>query len=152
MNILIALNVLLILLVAGLFLSAVVIFRRVSATVSAFLQPTGENQPSPLATSVDAFSVIFARSITTSLRAMLMGMQSGVVRSEKAVEGDIAEGVAENGSPILAAAMQAFPALRKTIRRNPGLVDLALSRLGGSLVGHKDRQPGNGQSKFKFGL
>lgn len=79
-----------------------------------------------------------------------MASQSAAVRAEKAIEGDIAEGLAAQ-NPIVAMAMQAFPKLGKTLRRNPELVDVVLAKLASKV----SVAPGNGATsaspKFKLG-
>ena len=58
-----------------------------------------------------------------------MGQQSGQVRQEKAVEGAIAEDLVRAAHPLAGTLLDAMPELRKTLKRNPGLLDFALSKL-----------------------
>jgi hypothetical protein len=119
--------------------------------VQTFFNPVSDGTPSEFAKLTDNISVIFARSIAAQVKTTLMGIQSGMVRAQKAVEGDIAEGIVEGSSPIASAALNALPGLRKTLRRNPGLADIAagvLSRIGTS----RSDNPGNNGDKVKFHL
>jgi len=58
-----------------------------------------------------------------------MGQRSGEVRAERAVEGAIAEDVARNAHPMVGPILDHMPELKKTLRKNPGLLDFALSKL-----------------------
>jgi len=95
-----------------------------------FITPKGPEQASPLADVVDVGADMFGRSITARLKATFMGQMSGQVRQEKAVEGAIAEDVARAAHPLAGTLLDAMPELRKTLRKNPGLLDFALSKLG----------------------
>jgi len=71
-----------------------------------------------------------ARAVVARIKTSLMGSQSGQVRQEKAVEGAIAEDVARAAHPLAGTLLDAMPELRKTLRKNPHLLDFALSKLG----------------------
>jgi len=153
-NILLAL-ILLAMIAGGI--AGISVYRRVRAVYAelrAFVTPMGENQPSPAAQTVEAASDILARALVARAKTTFMGIQSGAARAERGIEGDIAEGAIGAASPMLGAVLAAFPALRKTLRRNPGLVDLALAKLGGMGKGSAPGAlagSGNGsQSRFKL--
>jgi hypothetical protein len=124
---------------------------KLKATITNFVLPVSPGQPSPLANSVDAISVMIARAITAQVKTTLMGMQSGATRAETAIKGDMVQDLA-NASP-LGGLLGSFPALGKTLKRNPGLLDLALNFM-------MSRQPGksgvaagsNGNGQVKFNL
>jgi len=94
----------------------------------AFVSPVSEGQASPLATSVDAAADMFARATMARAKMTFAGLSSGVTRQEAAVEGDIAEDSARM-NPIIGGLMDSFPTLKKTLRKNPALLDFAMSKL-----------------------
>lgn len=116
-----------------------------------FVSPAGDGQPSPLARFVEASASTIGRAVVAQAKTTLMGLSSGVVRGEKAIEGAMAEDVAEQ-LPLGAALLSSFPQVRKSLRRNPGLIDLALPLLAKFGAG-KEPVPSNGSSspRFKFG-
>jgi len=99
-------------------------------TFEEFVRPKGPEEASPLANCVDVGADMVARAVTARIKTSLMGSQSGQVRQEKAVEGAIAEDVARAAHPLAGTLLDAMPELRKTLRKNPGLLDFALAKLG----------------------
>jgi len=129
------------LLIASLLLSQIVFIVWVTAvcrgklrdmerTFSEFVRPKGPQEASPLASCVDVGADMVARAVTARIKTSLMGSQSGEVRQEKAVEGAIAEDVVRAAHPLAGTLLDAMPELRKTLRKNPQLLDFALSKLG----------------------
>jgi len=104
--------------------------RELQATIREFVTPKGPDEASPLASVVDVGADMVARAVTARIKTSLMGQQSGQVRQEKAVEGAIAEDLARAAHPLAGTLLDAMPELRKTLRKNPGLLDFALSKLG----------------------
>lgn len=121
-------------LVAGSFF----IFKAVKV-LNVFVRPESPDKPSPMAIVLGTFSDMMARSIVAQAKATFMGKQSGMARAETAVTADIAEDTLNQVNPAFGAILSSFPALKKTLRRNPGLADIALSKLGSMLS-----NPGNG--------
>lgn len=103
---------------------AYLIYRRFTRTIAQFLTPEAEGKPSPLALAVDAAAVMVGRSVAAQVKTLLMGIQSGDVRAEKAVQGALAMDAAEGAG--LGGLLSASPNLRRTLRRNPSLIDIAL--------------------------
>jgi len=103
--------------------------RRLEATIREFVTPKGE-EASPLASVVDVGAGMVARAVTAQIKTSLMGQQSGQVRQEAAVNGAIAEDLARAAHPLAGTLLDAMPELKKTLRKNPGLLDFALSKLG----------------------
>ena len=101
-----------------------IIFKKIKAVLTEFVVPAEENKPSPLALAGDAFAVMLGRAIVAQIKTVLMGLESGRVRGEKAVQGDLALDIA--GQSPLAPLLGAMPNLGRTLKRNPGLLDLAL--------------------------
>lgn len=118
-----------------------------------FITPQEEGKPSPLALAVDAGAIFLARALLAQAKGFLMGLQSGQARGEKAVQADLVEGLA--GQNPITALLMSFPALRKTIRRNPALMDVALNTLvnkagvSGLVVGQGNNHNGE-QPKFNL--
>jgi len=93
-----------------------------------YITPTG-SEPSALSKSWEAASDEVARAIMARAKMTFGGLSSGVVRGEQAVEGDIAEDTARASSPIIDGLLSSYPSLRKTLRKNPALLDFAISKL-----------------------
>jgi len=104
--------------------------RELEGTIRDFVTPKGPEEASPLANVVDVAADMVARAVTARIKTSLMGSQSGQVRQEKAVDGAIAEDLARAAHPLAGTLLDAMPELRKTLRKNPGLLDFALSKLG----------------------
>ena len=114
------------------------------AQMSLFVSPVAEGQPSPLAATAEVGAEMIARAVMARAKMTFAGLSSGVVRQEKAVEGDIAEDMARM-SPIVDGLLDSFPALKKTLRKNPALLDMALSKLG-QLQGNRSGAVNGGQA------
>jgi hypothetical protein len=135
------------------FASIFVIYRKIKRLALDFIVPKTPGEPSSLANSIDAISVIVARAFVAQLKTTFMGMQSGDKRAEQAIQGDIALDVA-GSNPMLSGILAAFPHLSKTLRRNPALLDTAMGILSKMGKGGSSAQvPSNGnghQVKFKL--
>lgn len=136
------------------FVATVLIFikvRRAYRQFISFITPEADGKPSPAATVAQNVSDMAARSIVAQVKGFLMGLQSGQSRGQTAVTGDIVEGAAGQQLPMIGAVLDSFPALKRTLRRNPALLDLALSKLAGVKSGSNQSQGSNGDSpKFKL--
>jgi len=104
--------------------------REIESTLRDFCTAKGPDEASPLANVVDVAADMVARAVTVRIKTSLMGSQSGEVRQEKAVEGAIAEDMVRAAHPLAGTLLDAMPELRKTLRKNPHLLDFALSKLG----------------------
>jgi len=104
--------------------------RELQSTLREFVTPKGPEQPSPLADVVDVGADMVARAVTARIKTSLMGQQSGQVRQERAVEGAIAEDMVRAAHPLAGTLLDSMPELKKTLKRNPALLDFALSKLG----------------------
>jgi mannose/fructose/N-acetylgalactosamine-specific phosphotransferase system component IID len=109
------------------FLIAYIFFRisRVYNQIRSFVTPEAEGKPSPLANTSQIVADMVGRSIVATIKSTFMSKQSGEARALTAIQGDLAEGAL--GASPLGALLGSFPALKKTLRRNPALVDMALS-------------------------
>lgn len=94
-----------------------------------FITPQAENQPSALADTISKVSDMVARSLVAQVKSTFMGIQSGDVRGSKAIDADMAIDAVSQVNPAIGAVLSQFPALKKTLRRNPALLDLALNKL-----------------------
>jgi len=118
--------------------------RDLQRTFGEFVRPKGPEEASPLANCVDVGADMVARAVMARAKTTFMGQQSGQVRQEKAVDGAIAEDLARAAHPLAGTLLDAMPELRKTLRRNPGLLDFALSKLGAMGEKHGGNQPSGG--------
>lgn len=109
--------------------------------IRSFSLPDEKTGFSPAAMLADRISEQFAQILIDKAKGTFMGMRSGQVRADHAVEADIAEGVISARYPWLGPILKAFPSLQKTLRRNPDLVGMAVEKLG-SVMAPK-HVPGN---------
>jgi len=120
--------------------------RELQRTVREFCSPKGPEEASPLANVVDVGADMVARAVTARIKTSLMGSASGQVRQEKAIEGAIAEDMVRAAHPLAGTLLDAMPELRKTLKKNPGLLDFALSKL--ATMQEKQAPPTYGQDKL----
>jgi hypothetical protein len=109
-----------------------VFFNRISIIkrqITSFITPESDGKPSPLANSIEAISEIFGRSITAQIKTSLMGVESGLIRGEKAVNKAIADDSLRMANPLIAGLLDSFPSVKKTLSKNPALLDIAISQL-----------------------
>ena len=135
-------------------LLAVILFsflkvRAVYRDIVAFITPAEENKPSALATLIMTISDNFARSMIAQAKATFMGIQSGNNRAEKAIEADIALDTLAIVNPTISAILNSFPSVKKTVRRNPQMLDAVISRLGSN---SQPNEAGNNHKQFDFKL
>lgn len=140
----------LVLLIAGLLFGFSRKLYQFENVIRSFVTPIDEKTGSPLAKVTESAADMIARSIMAQAKGFMLGLQSGQKRAETAIQADIAEGSGLGASP-LGAVLESFPALKKTLRRNPQLIDMAmgyLSRKKGVAAGSSSD---NGQQpKFKL--
>jgi len=134
----------------GVILLAIFKLRAIKDQVKAFITPVSPDSPSEFAKLTDSISIVFSRAMAAQVKTTLMGIQSGQVRAQKAVEGDIAEGIAES-TPI-GAALTSIPAVRKALRRNPGLIDIAMRVLSGGIPGQGKTGDNGSKEQARFKL
>lgn len=142
--------------ILGLLASSILVFwlfvRRLRDAIVDFVTPPAEDKPSQLAIAVDAGAVLVGRAITAQIKTTLMGQVSGEVRAEKAIQGAMAMDNVE-GAGMSGLLNALGPNMRRTLRRNPSLVDLALPFLQGVLQkgGNNHSTPvSSGSPKFRL--
>jgi len=140
----------LLLLIIGFAASGVILVRRLRDVVIDFITPAAENQPSHLANTINVMAGLFAQAVAAQLKATFMGIQSGQSRAEKGLQGDIALDLLSQ-SPI-GPLLTSFPSVVKTIKRNPGLLDMAMGLLSSRLGGGGVNPSGNNGNAPKFRL
>lgn len=122
---------------------AILTYNRLKNEALQFFTPESESKPSHFAASIDAVSIILARAVAAQVKTTLMGLSSGAVRTEKAAQADMAE----------AGIAQMIPGLGRTLKRNPGLLDLALGFLSrGQPAQASPVDQGNSVTRPKFNL
>lgn len=123
----------------------------------AFITPADEKSLSPAGQVADSIAGMVGRSVVAQAKATFMGMQSGDSRLSKAVEGSVATDLVGAQMPLAAGLLDSFPALRKTLKRNPAaglMISAALQKLvgGAQPVGAAEGRPSNGDHpRFKLG-
>lgn len=134
----------------GLFAYALWKLSRIYFKIASFLTPEAEDKPSQFALVADAIAQSFARSAVAQAKTTFMGIQSGTNRGEQNVMADIAQDTMASKAPLIAGILTQFPSLQKTLRKNPALIDFALSKLSGAGA-RSGGTPSNGD-KPKFNL
>jgi hypothetical protein len=119
-----------------------------------FISPNGD-KPSALAETASSISEMLARSLVAQAKSTFMGIQSGQVRGDNAVQAELALDVVSQSNPAIGAILSSFPALKKTLKKNPALLDLAISRFTQSKAAVSPSTPvasSNGKGKVRFNL
>lgn len=120
-----------------------------------FVTAPDEKSPSQLANVVALGGDLVASSFANKIKASFMGGESGAIRAEKGIDGDIALDIAQQ-NPLVGAALSQFPNLRRTLRRNPAMVDYALQKLAPVITrGFGPASPpsgNNGNSSYQSSL
>lgn len=147
-NILLAVILTVLSLLTVIMIIVVLSIKQYSGAINAFITPEEEGKPSPLACVSEAFADILARSVVAQAKTTFMGIQSGQARAQKAIEADIAQDMAA-ANPLVSGVLDQFPSLKKTLRRNPALIDMAMATLSNKL---QPSTPSNGHDKVKFNL
>lgn len=118
--------------------------------IISFITPSGNNQPSQLAAVSEALSEMIGRAIVASLRGFLLGQKSIETRQATAAAGE-----EMTASPIGGLVNMLPVSLKKSLIKNPQLLDLAmgfLSKSGGSGGNGHTISTGGPSSKPKFNL
>lgn len=145
-------NIVLTILLLFFVASGVVIWglwRRLSDLIWDFIAPEAENKPSKLAATIQIFADMLGRGVAASIKGAFMGMESGIKRAEQALQGEIVDQQAEN-NPMLGAVLESFPKLKKTLKRNPALLDMALGIIAKRNGGSQTSGSGSNSPKFKL--
>lgn len=108
------------------------IYRRVKRIIEDFLTSSDSNTPSQFAQLIDTISRAAGHAIALEIKTTLMGKASAESRQLAAMQGDVVTDAAAN-TPGISALLAASPSLGKRLRRNPGLIDLAMQFLPGLL-------------------
>lgn len=98
------------------------------STLKAYFEPDANGGPSEFARFIDIVSENFASRLISSLRGSLLNLSSISSRQEKAVDGAIAQDMISQ-VPLAGAALQAFPALGKLIKKNPAVAGIVQQKL-----------------------
>lgn len=104
------------------------LYRRVKRMIESFLVSSDANTPSQFATLIDTIARSAGHAIALEVKTTLMGKASAESRQLAAMQADIS-GDAATSVPGLGALLAASPSLGKRLRRNPGLMDLAMQYL-----------------------
>jgi len=158
MNVLLTAILLTNLVLIGIVLYAFLRISRVYKTFIDFITPAREGEPSALALTASNMADMLARSLIAQVKAYLMGLQSGTVRADNAEAFNTAVEVAGSANPLIGAVVN-IPGVKKLLKKNPGLLDLAIqqfmkSRGPGSVPSGPSAQPGQNhaqnQTSFKI--
>jgi hypothetical protein len=116
--------------------TAIIVFfllnvRKTYREVMKFVSPGPENAPSQLAVLIDTIAHSSGQAIAMEVKTTLMGKASGLARSENAAVGEIVEDQLAAHVPLASLLLNALPGkLKKTIMRNPDLIQSILSKIG----------------------
>lgn len=99
--------------------------RRAKQQIIEWFTAPDDKTLSPFAQLTDVVSQVMARSIVAQFKTTFMGIQSGLARGSKAVEGALAQDMLAQESPLAGSLLASFPALSKALRKNPALGALA---------------------------
>ena len=131
--------------------------RRIYAEFQELITPgqdqEGKPTPSPLAIVITSLADQAVRNAVGYLKASFMGKKSGESRGDDALQADIQLDLASAANPLIGQVLNGIPALRRLAKKNPGLIDLALSRMnlgGRSAAAAPTNNNGDSQAKFRL--
>jgi len=137
------------LVLGGLILILVTTKNRITEVIRDFISPAGENEPSPLAKTVDLAAQMLATRLTVQLKSTFMGIESGEARkaAAAAAEDNPAAG-------LLSIFGGKYPGSSKRLAKNPLVAKLlenvADKLLAGSSPGGNHHQGSPGQNKLEY--
>lgn len=99
------------------------------AALHSWVSAPNETTPSAFAGLVETIGHSLGHSAAVELKTTIMGKMSGQSRLETAIQGDMLQDQVGAVNPLMAAALEMFPSLKRRALKNPGIVDLILSRL-----------------------
>lgn len=94
---------------------------RLRFIITGFFTPASDNQPSPAGLILTGLTKQFSSALVDQIKVTLMGVNSGIVRAEKAATGEIATGllsVLAQKHPLIAA-LASLGSVQKAIKRYP---------------------------------
>ena len=94
-----------------------------------YITPPGDGENSPLVNELGTIADMFSKAVMMNAKATFMGMQSGAKRGERAAAAEVAEATIGGVNPLIGMLMKSFPAVGKSLAKNPELLDLALTKL-----------------------
>lgn len=124
------------------------VYRRARRFIQDFTESPEAGKPSPLAATVDAISQTFSQRLILQAKTSLMGMASVDSKNEKALQGELALGLAAKDSPLLSVLARSMPTLGRRLVKNPELIELAAGIL--SKVGPGNNGRAETTTPFKF--
>lgn len=104
------------------------ILRSIFKKIICFITPETENQESP----ISLLYGILIKRLATEFRLTLIGQKGGENKGESYAERAAIEDVASEVNPTLGAILTAFPSIGKALRKNPMLLNYALSKIKNS--------------------
>lgn len=128
--------------------------RRLLQQGRAFITPESEGKPSPLANITQVTADMVGRAISASLKATFMGKASVISKNEAKVDNDIVMDSIGLANPLISTLLGNFPSLKKTLTRNPALLDIALQKLtqGRAALTQGESHSGSDGHQVKFNL
>ena len=126
--------------------------RKAQDLIKSYFLPPAEGEPSQFGAMVDLVAQTFASRIVTSVRASLANVASIQERQAAGIEGDIAVDLLEQANPAIGLALNAFPSLKKRIKKNPNLVAMAANAIqgAGKKAAAAPAAPSNGHGLNQF--
>lgn len=115
------------------------------ATIRSYFESPDPETPSEFAKLIDAGAQVLSSRLVASLKGTFMGVQSGAKRGEDALQADFLGDAVSMQNPIAGAILNAFPAVKRRLGKNPELIPTAMAMLSKILPGGS-AQGGNGKS------
>jgi hypothetical protein len=84
-----------------------------------------------------------ARAIVAQAKTTFMAGESAVARGKATVEADINQDLLAQSNPLIGGLLNSFPTLKKTLRRNPGLMNFAMEKMASIMAGKKNGSGGS---------
>jgi hypothetical protein len=140
MNILLLAILLVCILGVGAFVYFLWRISRIYNGIVTFITPIDAEHPSSMALVADSLAIMIARAVGAQLKTTFLGKQSGLIRGEQALQGELIQDQADAGG--IGGLLNSFPGIKKSLVRNPRLLDLAVNFLAKSANNNR----GNGHT------
>lgn len=101
--------------------------RSIFNNIKAFIIPVDDKSESP----ASLLYALLIKRLAVELKVTIMGSMGGKAKGEAYAEQAIMTDMVEAENPAIAAIMTAFPSLGKSLKKNPALMQYALSKIAG---------------------
>ena len=112
----------------------VALFVIIMLRIRSYYTQFGDFLTAPDDKSMSPASILYGvliKRLATELKVTIMGTMGGEAKGQSYVEQAAMTDMVSDSNPVAAAVLSAFPSLGKTFKKNPALLNYAISKLSG---------------------